>query len=46
MLDRLNKPKIYKRPIELKGKKCGILGGGGAGICIEKLKSFDTKVES
>tara|TARA_E500000178_G_C17027191_1_gene758647 strand:- start:2135 stop:3088 length:954 start_codon:yes stop_codon:yes gene_type:complete len=41
----LNKPKIYKRPIELKGKKFGILGGGGAGICIaEKLKSFDTKV--
>ena len=41
----LNKPKIYKRPIELKGKKCGIVGGGGAGICIaEKLKSFDTKV--
>jgi len=41
----VNKSKIYKRPIELKGKKCGILGGGGAGICIaEKLKSFDTKV--
>lgn len=41
----LNQPKIYKRPIELKGKKCGIIGGGGAGICIaEKLKSFDVKI--
>lgn len=41
----LNKKKIFSRPLELNKKKCGIIGGGGVGLCIaEKLKSFGAKV--
>ena len=37
--------KINQRPIELKGKTCGILGLGGIGLCIaERLKRFDMKI--
>ena len=40
----LNKKKIFNRPIEALNKKCGIIGGGGIGLCLaEKLKSFGTK---
>jgi len=41
----LNKKKIFHRPIELHKKKCGIIGGGGIGLCIaERLKSFGAKI--
>jgi len=40
----LNKKKIFNRPVEALNKKCGIIGGGGIGLCLaEKLKSFGTK---
>jgi D-2-hydroxyacid dehydrogenase (NADP+) len=41
----LNKKKIFHRPIELYKKKCGIIGGGGIGLCIaERLKSFGARI--
>ena len=37
--------KIFKRPVELLNKKCGIIGGGGIGLNLaEKLKSFGVKI--
>jgi len=40
----LNKKKIFNRPVEILNKKCGIIGGGGIGLCLaEKLKSFGAK---
>ena len=35
------------RPIELNGKKCGIIGMGGIGMCLaERLKKFGMTIIS
>lgn len=39
------KQETIRRPIELRGKTCGILGMGGVGFCIaERLKNFGMKI--
>ena len=41
------KKKNMPRPIELNGKKCGIIGMGGVGMCLaERLKNFGMRITS